>query len=161
MKTKDIALYGILIAAAMILSYIETFIPVFVAVPGMKIGLANIVIVFALYSMGTKQAIIISSLRILLVALTFGNTFSMLYSACGALLSLIIMAVLKKTNFFGVTGVSVAGGVCHNLGQLILAAFLLETSRLMYYLPFLLIAGVITGALIGLLAALITKRVKI
>ncbi len=159
-KTNRIALYGMLIAAAMILSYIETFIPVFAAVPGMKIGLANIVVVFALYSMGTKQAAAISAVRILLVAFSFGNLFSMAYSLAGAVLSLAVMALMKKSGAFGVAGVSVAGGVCHNIGQLILAAFLLETSRLMYYLPFLIISGAVSGTAIGILAAVVIKRMN-
>ena len=160
-KAKKIAFYALLIALAMIFSYIETLIPIPVFVPGMKMGFANIVTVFALYKLGEKDAAVIAVTRILLAALLFGNVFSLAYSLAGGLFSLIIMILLKKTNRFSLMGVSIAGGVCHNIAQVGIAALLLETSAFLYYLPVLLITGCIAGCIIGLIAGLIIKKLKL
>ena len=160
-KTKKIAFYALLIALAMIFSYVETLIPMPVFVPGMKIGFANIITVIALYKLGAKDAAVIAALRILLAALLFGSVFSLAYSIAGGMFSLLIMILIKKTNLFGLMGVSVAGGVCHNIAQIGVAAFLLETSAFLYYLPVLLITGSITGCVIGLISGLIIKKIKI
>ncbi len=147
-----------MIALAMIFSYIETFIPIPFFLPGMKLGLANIITMIALYKMGTKDAAIISIVRILLSALLFGNVFSLAYSLAGGLFSLAVMILLKKTDRFSITGVSIAGGVGHNIAQIGVAAILLDTAELIYYLPVLLITGAVTGCLIGLLGGLIIKK---
>jgi len=160
-KAKKIAFYALLIALAMIFSYIETLIPIPVFVPGMKMGFANIVTVFALYKLGEKDAAVIAVTRILLAAMLFGNVFSLAYSLAGGLFSLIIMILLKKTNRFSLMGVSIAGGVCHNIAQVGIAALLLETSAFLYYLPVLLITGCIAGCIIGLIAGLIIKKLKL
>lgn len=158
METKKVSQMGLSIALALVLSFIEAQIPAFVAIPGVKIGLANIVVLFALYSLGFKEALIISILRVLLSSLMFGSVLSLAYSLSGALLSLFGMALLKKTRFFGSVAVSVVGGVLHNLGQILTACFILETNVVVYYLPFLILSGTIAGVVIGLVAALVLKR---
>lgn len=161
MKAKKIALYGLCIALALVLSYVEALVPLSFTVPGVKLGLANIAVIFALYKMSLRDACIISLLRAVLVAVLFGNAFSLAYSLAGAVLSLAVMALLRKTGVFSVTGVSVAGGVAHNVGQIIVAVFVLETGKLVYYLPVLCVSGVAAGVCIGLVSALIIKRVDI
>ena len=159
MSAKKIALTGLLVAAAMVLSYVEMLIPVFVAVPGVKLGLPNIVIVFALYRLGFRPAVLISLIRVVLVAFTFGNAFSLVYSLSGAILSLVVMGLLKRSDALSITGVSVLGAVSHNIGQILVAMIVLETGSLIYYFPVLLVTGVIAGVCIGLLAAVLTKRI--
>ncbi len=161
MKTRQIAETGLLISLAMILSYVETLIPAFVAIPGIKIGLANIVVVYALYRLGFRYALLISILRVLLSALLFGTVLTLAYSAAGAVLSLLGMGLLKRTGLFGTAAVSVSGAVLHNLGQIVVACFILDTGALLYYLPFLIISGVVTGLVIGTVAAILLKRVAI
>ncbi len=160
MNTKRIARYGLLIALALILSYLESLIPVFVAVPGVKMGLPNIVIMFALYSLGTKDAVIISLIRVVLAGAMFGNVFAILYSAAGAVLSLLVMALLLKTKRFGPIGVSVAGGVAHNVGQIIVAILVTETAQIVFYLPVLCISGIAAGVLIGIVSGIVIERLK-
>ena len=160
MKAKKTALYGILTALALILSYVESMLPLSFAVPGVKLGLPNIAIVFALYRLGDKDACIISLVRVLLVSILFGNVLSLAYSAAGAVLSLLSMILLKKSGRFSPTGVSVAGGVMHNAGQILAAMLLLETGRIAYYLPVLCVSGTIAGVCIGLVSGLLIKRVK-
>ena len=161
MTTKRIARYGLLIALALILRYLESLIPVFVAVPGVKMGLPNIVIMFALYSLGTKDAVIISLIRVVLAGAMFGNVFAILYSAAGAVLSLLVMALLLKTKRFGPIGVSVAGGVAHNVGQIIVAILVTETAQIVFYLPVLCISGIAAGVLIGIVSGIVIERLKI
>lgn len=158
METRKISQMGLLIALAMILSYVESRIPAFVAIPGIKMGLANIVIVFALYRLGFKEALMVSALRVVLASLLFGSVLSMAYSAAGAALSLLGMVLLKKSRLFGTVAVSVTGGVLHNLGQIITACLILETNAIAYYIPFLIISGVVTGVVIGLASALVIRR---
>ncbi len=155
---KKIAFYGLLIALAFVLSYIESLIPVFVAIPGAKLGLTNLVVLVALERFGKKDAFIINMIRILLVGFTFGNTFSLLYSFAGGILSFLIMILLKKTKKFSLVGISVSGGVGHNMGQIIVAAFVLESGALIYYLPFLLVIGTIAGVIVGIISSEILKR---
>lgn len=161
MKTKKITVMALCISIALVLSYIESLIPAFVAVPGVKAGLANIAIVFALYKLGWKEAVTISVIRVLLVSLLFGSLMSLFYSISGAVLSLVGMIILMKTDKFSCIAVSVTGGVLHNIGQIIMASILLETNVLKYYLPFLLFSGIIAGIIIGILAAYMVKRIKI
>lgn len=158
MKTKKIAYLGLLIALAFVFSYIEFLIPVNLGVPGAKLGLANLVIIVALYTLGERDAFFLSMIRIVLVGFTFANTASMLYSLVGGILSYLVMVVAKKTNLLSMTGVSVLGGVFHNVGQIIVAILVLETASLVYYLPVLLIAGIVSGVVIGILGAMVTKR---
>ena len=161
MKTERLALYGLLTSLALILSYLESLLPLSFAVPGVKLGLPNIAVLFALYRLGGRGACTISLVRVLLASILFGNLFSLAYGAAGASLSLLVMLLLKKSGKFSVAAVSVAGGVAHNAGQIIVAIFVLETRGLIYYLPPLCVAGVAAGLLIGLSAALLIKRADI
>lgn len=160
METRKIARMGLLTALALILSYVESLIPAFVAVPGVKMGLANIVVVFALYTLGPGEAAIVSIIRVLLSSLLFGSILSLSYSAAGAVISLLSMIILMKTKIFGVTSVSVTGGVFHNLGQILVACLVLETDVLLYYLPVLILCGTITGAVIGIASSIVIKRLQ-
>ena len=149
---------GLCIALAMIMSYIEVLVPLSFAVPGIKMGLANIVIIFVLYKLGTKEAILVSLIRVILVSLLFSNAMAMAYSIAGAVLSLGIMWLLKKTDKFSVIGVSISGGIMHNVGQIIMAVILLGTKQIALYLPVLLITGTATGIVIGIVSGLVIKR---
>ena len=148
-------------AVAMILSFVESQIPAFVAVPGVKIGLANIAVVFALYRLGWKEAVAISLIRVVLVSMLFGSIASLFYSLAGAVLSLTGMGLLKKTERFTEIIVSVTGGILHNVGQIGMACLILETAALRYYLPFLLISGIIAGIVVGILSAVLVQRIKL
>jgi heptaprenyl diphosphate synthase len=160
MKTKKIATYGLLVALAFILSYIEFMIPLPIPIPGIKLGLANLVVITALYSMGEKEALSLSILRIILVGFTFGSISMMFFSLAGGLFSWLMMTIFKKSKIFGFVGVSVIGGIFHNVGQIITAIFVVENINIIYYLPFLLISGIVTGTIIGILGAMIVKRLK-
>lgn len=161
MKSKNIAALGVFTALAMILSYVESLIPLSFALPGIKMGLPNIVIVFALYRLSLSEACIISAIRVVLVAALFGNSLSLIYSVCGALLSLTVMALLKKSGRFSTVGVSAAGGVFHNVAQIAAAVFMLGTKEIAYYLPVLCVSGMVTGIGIGIVAAILIERVPL
>lgn len=160
MKTKKVAMLGLTIALAMIMSYIEALVPLSFAVPGIKMGLANIVIIFVLYKIGTKEAILVSLIRVILVSLLFSNVMAMVYSIAGAVLSLSVMWLLKKTDKFSFIGVSIAGGIMHNVGQIIMAVILLGTEQIALYLPVLIITGTATGVVIGIVSGLVINRFK-
>lgn len=160
MKTRKIAFLGLFTAIAMILSYIEAQIPPLVAIPGIKIGLPNIAIVVVLYKVGWKEALSINLVRVLLVSVLFGTALSLLYSISGAALSFAIMIILKKSKIFSPVMVSVSGGIFHNIGQIVVACLVLQTSELLYYLPVLLISGTISGILIGLIGAQVVKKLE-
>ena len=157
MTSKKTAIYGLLIALAFIFSYVEFLIPN-PFMPGMKLGLANIVVLTALYSLGSKEALILSVVRIVLVGFTFSNMFTMIYSLAGGILSCLIMILCKKSKLFSIIGTSIMGGVFHNIGQIIIAIIVVENIRIAYYLPMLLISGAVTGLVIGILGSEITKR---
>ena len=159
-KARRVALYGMLTALAFILSYVESLVPVTVGIPGVKLGLANLVVVIALYTLDLKGAFVISVVRIVLSGLTFGGLLSMLYSLAGGLLSFAVMAILSRKKVFGTVGVSVCGGVAHNIGQLLVAMAVLETESVWYYFPVLLISGSVAGVLIGLLGGWMTGRIQ-
>ena len=161
MKLKIKAAYfGVFTALALIFSYVETLIPIHIGIPGVKLGLANLIVVIALYRMGVREAYVLSVVRVILAGFLFGNLFAILYSLAGGLLSLTVMVFLKKTEKFSVLGVSMAGAVFHNIGQLIMAAIVLESLSITYYLPVLLISGIVTGLLIGIVANEMLKRVR-
>jgi heptaprenyl diphosphate synthase len=160
MKTKRIAFLGLFVALAFVLSYIEFMLPLSIGIPGAKIGIANLAVMVTLYTVGEKNAIALSIIRVVLVGLTFGNISMMMYSLAGAALSLFAMLLARKIGKLSMTGVSVLGGVFHNVGQIIVAMLVLETKSLLYYLPFLIIVGTITGVVIGIVSSLITARVK-
>ncbi len=157
---KKTALLGMLVALAFVLSYIETLIPVNLGIPGAKLGLANLVVMVALYTLGTKEAFGLSMVRILLAGLTFSSMAAMLYSFAGGLLSFAVMTLMKKTKKLSVTGVSVLGGIAHNAGQIFVAMWMLDTATLIYYLPVLAITGVASGTVIGLLAVMVIRRIS-
>lgn len=161
MKTKKIAVLALAIALAMILSFVESQIPAFVAIPGVKIGLANIAVVFVLYKLGWKEAVLISLVRVFMVSVLFGTAVSLFYSVAGAVLSLTGMVLLGKTGLFSTVAVSVTGGVLHNVGQILMACLLLETNVIVYYLPFLILSGVIAGVVIGVVSAIMVNRVQV
>lgn len=160
MLKSKVPYLGLFIAGAIITSYIESIIPFPLGIPGVKLGLTNIVIIIILYLSGAKDAFIVSVVRIILAGFMFTNLYSLMYSLAGGILSLLIMYLLKRTNKFSVIGVSVAGGISHNIAQILLAIFIVETASIAYYLPILLIAGVVTGALIGILGKALIPRVK-
>ncbi len=161
MKSQRIARYALLTALAMVLSWLESMVPVATAVPGVKLGLTNLVVIFALYRMRLRDAEAISLIRVLLVSMTFGNAYSFAYSFAGAALSLAVMTLLKKTGKFTEVFVSVTGGMLHNIGQIGMACILLQTDVLRYYLPFLLVSGILAGIVIGLLAGILVHRIRI
>lgn len=152
MMAKRIAYCAMLTALAMIFGYVEALIPFSFGIPGIKLGLANLVIVVALYMLPANQVFFIQLARIVLVSFLFGNMSMMLYSLSGGILSFFIMCLLKRKKDFSIIGVSIAGGVSHNIGQLIVASLVVQNIWLAYYLPVLMIAGLVTGFLIGILA---------
>ncbi len=155
-----VAYFGMFTSLALIFSYIETLIPISFGIPGIKLGLANLIIIIALYKIKLREVYLLSVTRVLLSGLIFGNYFSILYSLAGGLLSLTVMCVLRKKKDFSIIGVSIAGGVFHNIGQLVVAMAVVETFHIFYYVPVLLIAGLITGFLIGVLADNILRRLE-
>lgn len=157
MKSK-VAYFGVFTALVLIFSYVETLIPIQFGIPGVKLGLANLIIVIALYRMKLSETYLLSIVRVLLAGFIFGNYFSIIYSLAGGILSLTVMALLRKKGGFSVIGVSIAGGVFHNIGQLIVASVIVETFSVMYYVPVLLIAGLVTGLLIGIASDGMLKR---
>jgi heptaprenyl diphosphate synthase len=159
MKAKKIALLGVLCAVAMVMSYLETFIPT--PHPAVKIGLPNVIIVFILYKIGIKEAIAVSLIRVLLISIIFGSIGSSLpYSLAGAVLSLGVMILLKQFKVFSTVAVSIAGGVMHNVGQIVVSCIIMDTSEIAYLLPALAITAVISGTLVGIAGHLLIKKVK-
>ena len=161
-STKRVAVLGLCTSLALILAYVEVLIPpLFSSIPGIKLGLPNIVIIFVLYNFGVIDAATVSFIRVAAVSMLFGNPMTFAYSFAGALLSITIMAILKRTNLLSTIGVSVAGGVFHNVGQILMAMLLLGTAELGYYLIILAITGTISGIFIGLCGGFAVKRVKL
>ena len=158
MKTKKVAFLGLSIALAMILSFVESQIPALVAIPGIKVGLPNLVMVFLLYKVGWKETVIVSIIRVVLVSMLFGNVQTMAFSVAGAALSLTGMIILKKLNLFSCIAISVVGGVLHNVGQIIMACLITQTAGIVTYLPVLLISGTVAGVVIGLIGGMLVKR---
>lgn len=160
MNAKKITLLSLFCAVAMIMSYLEAIIPL--PLPfGIKVGLPNIVIVFILYRFGAKEAVAVSIVRVILVALLFGNIMSLAYSIAGAVLSLTLMIILKSTDWFTTVGVSVAGGICHNTGQIIVACFIMNTIEISAVLPILTITGTVAGILVGVCGHLLINKFPI
>lgn len=157
--SKKTAYLGLFSAVAIIFGYVESLIPFFAGIPGIKLGLANLAVLFILKRYSWKEAALVSTVRILVVGFMFGNLFSIVYSLSGASLSLLVMTLLKKQKGFSLTGVSIAGGVSHNIAQLLVAMAIVENVSLIYYAPALLVSGVITGLFIGLLTAETDKRI--
>lgn len=158
MKSR-VAYFGVFTALALIFSYVETLIPINFGIPGVKLGLANLITLIALYKMTVKEAYLISIVRVVLSGFIFGNLFAILYSLAGGLLSLTVMTLFKKSDKFSVYGVSMAGGVFHNVGQLIMAMLVVESITIAGYLPVLLVSGLITGLVIGVVSGETIKRI--
>lgn len=159
-QNKITALCGVFIALAMILSYLENLIPINVAVPGVKLGLANLVTIVSLFKLGLKPTIVISIGRIVLSGVLFGNVTVIIYSLAGAFLSILVMFFVKKIKIFTVTGVSICGAVAHNFGQIIVAALILENANIMYYMLVLAAIGALAGTAIGILSGIILKNIR-
>ena len=159
MKKKS-AYLGLLCAAAIILGYVESLFPVFVGVPGMKIGLPNLAVVMVLYLYSWKEAMAVSFVRILVIGFLFGNAFSIAFSLAGGILSLLCMEAARRFLKLSCTGVSMIGGVTHNLGQILVAMVVVENVRVGYYFSILAVTGLVTGILIGILAAELVKRIR-
>lgn len=157
-KSKTIATTAMFATLALIFSYIEAIIPFSVGIPGIKLGLANFVIIVALYKMGIKYAFFINLIRITISGLLFSGVFGIFYSLAGGLLSLFTMWILKNTKLFSMVGVSMAGGVAHNLGQLLIASLIVSNLKMFLYFPVLMFSGLFTGILIGILSYIISKK---
>lgn len=160
-KPRSVAMLGICAAIAMVLSYLESLIPLLFAVPGIKLGLANIAVVFVLYKLGAKEAVFVSLIRIAWMAILFGNVMTLAYSVAGAALSLTAMILLKRTDRFSTVGVSVIGGILHNAGQILAAMLIMETAQIVYYLPILCVSGIAAGVAVGIVSAILVKRVPV
>ena len=160
MKTRKIAYLGMLMALALVLSYVESLIPFAVGIPGVKLGLTNIVTVIMLYIAAPMETFLLCVFRAVLSGFMFGNAFSIIYSLAGCILSFIVMYLLKKSDKFSSVSISLVGGVCHNIGQIIVAAIVLSTYSVVYYIPVLLVAGCITGLVIGIVASQVLLRIS-
>ena len=160
MNTKKLTTLALSVALAMLLSFIESQIPPFVAVPGIKVGLSNIVTVFLLYTYSWREAGCVSLVRVSLSTILFGSSVSFIYALSGAILSFVIMILLKKLPLFSEMGVSVAGGVFHNAGQIICACMIMENAKISAYLPLLIISGTVAGAVVGIISGLLVKKLK-
>ena len=152
MDYKKIPYYGLFAALAILMGYVEMMFPMPIPIPGVKLGLATVVVIIMMYFMDVKGAFFISLIRVFLSGLLFAGFAGLLYSLAGAMLSFAVMALLKKTGKFSIIGVSLAGGVFHNVGQVAVAAMVVENVKMAYYLPFLLVSGVVTGIVIGIVA---------
>ena len=160
-NTKKLTTLSLMVTFALVLSYVESRIPAFVAVPGVKVGLANIAVIFTLYKLGITEAITISLVRVVLVSILFGNPISLTYSIAGAILSLTVMILLKHLTPLKEVAVSVTGGVMHNVGQITVASIILDTNVVTYYLPFLILSGTLAGIAVGTASAILIKKIKI
>ncbi|MBO5564651.1 MAG: Gx transporter family protein [Lachnospiraceae bacterium] len=156
-RTKRLTLDAFLVTLALIFSYVEVLLPFFPGLPGVKLGLANLVVLIALYRLGAKDAFLINLVRILLAGLLFAGAYGLLYSLAGGIFSFLVMVVLKNTGHFSVPGVSMAGGVAHNLAQLAVAMLMVQNVNLLFYYPVLVLSGIVTGILIGIGAVLLSK----
>ena len=157
-KARQVALYGIMIALAMVMSFIESLIPFPFPVPGMKLGLANLVTIAGFYLIGIPGTVCVTILRVVLIGFSFGNPYSMLYGLSGSLISLAVMAAAKKFRWFSAVGISILGGVFHNIGQISFAALIVRTPGVFAYLPFLLFSGCAAGMVIGFLGGIMAER---
>lgn len=159
-RTYRICLSGMFIGLALVLGYLESLVPISLGIPGVKLGLSNLVTIVAIYKLDIKYAMLITIVRVLLSSMLFGNMTVMLYSMAGAALSVLVMVLMVRINVFSRTGVSIAGGVAHNIGQFMVAWLVIGSGKIFYYMPVLLVAGAVAGACIGMLASLINKKLN-
>lgn len=157
-RTYRMTLTAMLTVIALMFSYVEAMIPITLGIPGFKLGFANIMIIISLYALDARYAFAVNIVRILLSALLFGTPFSMLYSLAGGIISMFVMWGLKKTDLFSVIGVSMAGGVFHNLGQLLVAAAAVSEIRMFIYFPVLVFTGIATGIGTGIIAYAVLRK---
>ena len=161
-KTRKIALLGVLTSVALVLSYLEAMLPpISTAVPGIKMGLPNIIIIFVLYKFGVKEATTVSLIRVFIVSLLFGNVMTLAYSVAGAVLSILLMTIMIKSDLFSTIGVSIIGGISHNLGQILVAIFLFDTIQIGYYMIVLAVTGTIAGVVIGIIASILINKISV
>lgn len=160
-NTKRLVTLAATVAVAMVLSYLESLIPAFTAIPGIKVGFANIAIIFTLYRLGAREAVLVSVIRVALSSILFGSPVSFIYALAGATLSLTLMAILKRFTPLGTVTVSIVGGITHNLAQIGVASLLLETDVFTYYFPFLLLSGMVAGIVVGIAGYQLIKRIKL
>ena len=156
---KKTAYIGLLCALAIILGYVEMLLPLFPFAPGVKLGITNLVTVFLLYSFTYKEAALVSCIRIVCIGFMFGNLFSIFFALAGATLSMIVMVIMKKTNKFSIMIVSMFGGIFHNIGQIVVASFVVDNYYIFGYLPILILTGAVTGAIIGIVSRLVLDRI--
>ena len=156
---KKLCYLALFCAIAIVLSYIESLIPLYLGVPGAKLGLANVVTLTLLLCFGLKESLVVTLLRIMIVAMVFTNLYMFLYSLVGGILSLLMMLLFKKTRLFSNIIVSMIGGIFHNVGQLLVAMYFFSSTVFMYYLPYLLIFGVLSGIGIGILSEIIYTKI--
>lgn len=159
-RTKKIAYLGTFLVLSLVFSYVESQIPLFISIPGVKLGIANTVTVIILYMFGLKEALTVGVLRVIISGLLFSNLFSIIYGISGCVLSILSMFMLKKINMFSMCGVSFGGAVMHNIGQLIVATCVIGQCSVFYYAPALILFGGIFGVLTGMLCTVIYKRLE-
>lgn len=159
-NSKKITYLSLMVALSLIFSYVEMLLPINFGIPGVKLGLANVVSVVSLYIFGFGYTLIVVIARVILSGLLFGNMFAIIYSIAGGVISLIVMELLKGTDKFSKIGVSIAGGVFHNIGQLMIAAIVVKQIKLYFYGPILIASGIIMGAIIGIICIYLIKRVE-
>ncbi len=160
MRARTVAFYGMFLALALVAGYVERLIPINLGIPGVKLGLANIVTMVLLYTVGLRGAAGVTAARVILSGFLFSGGFAIAYSAAGAALSILAMVIIKRTKVFSYIGVSVVGGVFHNVGQILVAILVLETGALVYYLPVLIISGLAAGVVIGIISGLLIRRLE-
>ena len=156
---KKVAYLGLFLGLALVCSYLESLVPIGFGIPGIKLGLTNVVVILLMYCIGAKEALVISLLRIFLIGFLF-NPASILFSLAGGLLSFILMYLMKRTNLLKCLSVSLVGGISHNIGQIIVASVIVENYNILFYIPVLLVAGIITGFLIGIVSQEIIIRLE-
>lgn len=158
MKTKKITEMGLLLAVSLVLSYFETLLPVFIAVPGVKLGLANVITMLILYRFHAKAAFFFMTLRVVMTGFLFSGISGIIYSFVGGLFCILIMSLAKRFSFFSTLGVSMLGAIFHNLGQILVACVVMENSHILYYLPVLCLSGILAGVIIGYITKLILEK---
>lgn len=159
MKTKEITEFGLILAAAFVLSYLESMIPAFIAIPGIKIGLANIGTMYMLYRYSPYKALIFTIIRVFLTSILFSGFQTILFGLTGGVFSIVFMLIGKKSKGFSLLGIGMLGAIAHNIGQIVVACFIMDNGNVFYYLPVLLISGIVTGCLVGYLTYLLLKKI--
>ena len=156
---RRVAISALFASLALIFSYIEAILPAAPGIPGIKLGIANLVVIIAMYRLDSRYALTINLIRIFLAGFMFSGLYGAIYSLCGCILSFAVMCLLKKSDAFSVVGVSMGGGVAHNIGQLSIAAILVSSPQIFYYLPVLIISGTVSGILIGWLGWILLEHI--